>query len=114
MRIKITIELTVWEVDDGYQEMYIYNKGVTASQAQMGAVKPIAGLEFEHGSGKKNTSAVTYVFTAVISPDAITQNELWIVFDAFGEGDDDWKCKDIVFKLDATTDAESEMTYKKK
>lgn len=112
--IKITMELTVWEVDDGYQELYIYNSGVTASSAQKGTVKPIAGMEFEHDPGKKNSSQITYVFTAVISPDAIAMKELWIAFDANGEGDDDWKCKNLVFNIETTTDSTAKMKYAKK
>lgn len=99
----------VWEYDDGYQEIYVYNAGVSAADVQKGKVAPIASLEFEHVPGKKGGTAYRYIFTAVVSTSTITKNELWIAFDANGEGDDDWGCSELVFKIEATDEKETKM-----
>ncbi len=100
--IEIKIELQIKEVDDGYQEIYLYNAGVNAKTVQAGQGKPIAQIEIEHGVGIVNNNYSKYCLTAVISPDLITEDELWIAFDSWGDGDDTWYAKDISITLSST------------
>ncbi len=103
LRIEITLEMMIKEVDDGYQEIYIYNAGVDKYRVQKNLDKSIASCELEHGVGKKDTSYKKYRFSAVISPDSITADSLWIAFDAWGKNEDTWRAKDISITLKETT-----------
>lgn len=97
--IEITIELSIKEIDDGYQEIYLYNAGVNAKDVQKGRASMIASVIVEHGAGKLNSNYQKYRLKAVVPPDSITKKELWIAFDAYGKHDDDWKVKDISVAL---------------
>ena len=105
--IEITIELSIKEEDDGYQEIYLYNAGVNSKDVQKGKAPMIASITMEHDAGKCNKNYQRYVLKGVISPDSITKKELWIAFDAYGRNDDNWKAKDINISLRKT----NEKTY---
>lgn len=107
--IELKIELSVKEVDDGYQEVYVYNAGVNKNRVQKGMDKPIASIELEHGVGEKNTTYAKYCLSAVISPESFTNDELWIAFDAWGKNEDTWKAKDITVTLTKTAKAQITM-----
>lgn len=100
--LEIKIELSIKEVDDGYQEIYVYNAGVSAAQVQNGKAPIVAGTQIEHGVGKVNKNYEKYTLKAVISPYSITMNELWIAFDAWGNKEDTWYAKDITVSLNKT------------
>lgn len=102
-RVEIVIELSIKEKDDGYQEIYVYNAGVDKNNVQKGIDKPIASIELEHGVGKVNSSYEKYCLTAVISPDSIIGDKIWIAFDAWGKKEDTWYAKDITVTLSKTS-----------
>lgn len=102
--IALTIELSIREKYDGYQEIFVYNSNVDKNDVQIGAIVPIAKGEVEHGVGKTNRTYARYKLSAVISPDAITSNVLWIAFDAYGISEDTWYAKDINVRLTKTSD----------
>ena len=102
-RVEILIELSIKEKDDGYQEIYVYNAGVDKNLAQKGKGKPIASVEVEHGVGKVNKNYQKYRLTAVIAPESITGEKIWIAFDAWGKDEDTWYAKDISITLSKTS-----------
>lgn len=105
--LEIKIELSIKEIDDGYQEVYIYNAGVSPSQVQSGKAPIIACAQIEHGVNTTNKQYEKYILKGVISTDSITKNELWIAFDAWGNKEDTWYAKDIKISLNKT----KEKTY---
>ena len=102
--VMITMTFTMWEVDDGYQEIYFYNKGVTSSDIKDESntnnllnrgILLAYKSDIEHGPGKKLTAKTNYRAECVVRADKITGNEIWILFDANGNEDDTWCIQNI-------------------
>ncbi|MDE7256851.1 MAG: hypothetical protein K2N50_02705, partial [Clostridia bacterium] len=60
-------------------------------------------VEVEHGVGKVNKNYQKYRLTAVIAPESITGEKIWIAFDAWGKDEDTWYAKDISITLSKTS-----------
>lgn len=79
-KIKIVFSMDIWEVDDGYQEFYLYHED-----------KIIWKTEMEHGP-KKDTSVRNYTFTIILDIYEY-RNVDWLdlKFGAHGYGSDTWQ-----------------------
>ncbi len=88
IRAEIELQLTLHEIDDGYQSFRVSNSGG----------KHLYEKEFTHTSGKKDPSTATYTFKFSVGIDDLTDN-LTIDYDARGQGDDDWILEKTVMKI---------------
>ena len=77
--IVVIFQITMKEIDDGYQEIYLIN---TDETAKGNLVKPIT--KFEHGSGYKDTSFKRYEFYAEFTGTALCSTQFSICFSANG------------------------------
>lgn len=101
--VKIRIALDIKELNKGYQEIYIYNIGVKASDVQDEKAESLAGCEIEHGGTAFDANYKRYVFTAIIDPNLITSESLIIAFDAHGKDDhDDWEYTNLEYCIERT------------
>lgn len=111
--IKIVIELDIKESDDGYQEVYLYQQGVSAKNVQGGIEKALADWEVAHTSGKKDGNYARYRLTAVVNREDISSlEELWIAFDARGNDADTWNYKNVSISIEASTEGLSQRQEK--
>ncbi len=93
---EFTITLTYCEINDGYQQVYLYNSDpphtsstdITEAEARKKGM--VGGLEFEHTPGKVDTIIGTHTGDISISG-ALMNTEMYYRFDAEGKKDDDWK-----------------------
>lgn len=88
VKAEIALSLTLHEIDDGYQLFRVSNS----------SGKNLCEKEFEHGSGKKDTSTETYTFKFTADIDDLT-DILTIDYDARGSFDDDWVLEKTVMKV---------------
>lgn len=88
VKAEIALSLTLHEIDDGYQLFRVSNS----------SGKNLCEKEFEHGSGKKDTSTATYTFKFTADIDDLTDT-LTIDYDARGQWDDDWILEKTVMKI---------------
>ena len=80
-KIKISISLYLWEINDGYQDFYLYN-GDTVIWSETK----------EHGAGKKNSTAARYTFNIELDiADYSNADYLDLRFGAHGAFSDDWQ-----------------------
>ena len=120
--VDITVTLDVKEVDDGFQYCFLYADGNVGSNAYSSSLVGffdryilgqeatrddpsfLAGYQFEHGPGKKNTSWATYnlKFTVSIS-DLISlgNGNLYIRYGASGKFDDNWQNRNVKITFSA-------------
>lgn len=99
--IEVKIELTIWEKDDGYQQIFLYNPGVSPSLANE-SEQYIAGTEIEHNTGTADATPRKYIVKAVLNPEVFESDKLWIAFDSYGNDNDTWYFKDVTVTLSAT------------
>ncbi len=82
--ITVLINIDIWEKDDGYQKIYIYNKlnnGILLYET-----------EIEHGRNKTDTTPKTYSFEFTINlSDLTSDNGFYIMYSARGFASDDWQ-----------------------
>lgn len=89
--LAITFKINMWEVDDGYQDIYIYNEHDTAILWQ---------TTIEHGGNKKYTTPGVHCFQIYIPIDSIKEyNFLKIRYSAHGKNADTWKNDRIYYEL---------------
>lgn len=89
-KVKITISMTLWELDDGYQLYKIYNE----------AGNEIWYYEHEHGPGHKDTSHESFETTIYLNiEDVKAFNYLTLRFWARGSGADDWQFTDFTMSV---------------
>ena len=80
--VTITITFDAKEINDGYQDLWIYS--YTDQQ--------IRSFTVEHGSGKKDTSWWSHTVTFTVSIDNLqSDGSFWIRWGAHGDFGDDWK-----------------------
>lgn len=92
--IVVIFQITMKEIDDGYQEIYLIN---TDETAKGNLVKPIT--KFEHGSGYKDTSFKRYEFYAEFTGTALCSTQFSICFSANGLFSDDWLVGNVEVQL---------------
>ena len=84
--VKIKLEITVWEEDDGYQKFYLYNQNG----------EKLWFLELEHQPGKKSSEKHTYTFEFYVPLPSGWSSSDWTIYildmryNARGSGNDDW------------------------
>lgn len=92
--VTISLSIQIKEVDDGYQHFFLYN-GISENSTLL------ASKKFEHYPGAKNTSYASYIIRFDCIPLSLFNNdEITIRYGASGEGDDDWKNKNLSVTLD--------------
>ena len=90
------VSIVLSEKDDGYQEIYLYNKDSTnssdASLAKAREYGLLTGKMLEHGRGQKLTSSQSYNFVLTTTGDNIDSElkKLYIRYDAWGDDTDTW------------------------
>ena len=93
--ITVLINIDVWEKDDGYQKIYIYNKlnnGILLYET-----------EIEHGRNKTDTTPKTYSFEFTINlSDLTSDNGFYIMYSARGFASDDWLNSNLKVNIIAT------------
>ena len=67
-RVKLIIQFTAWEKDDGYQHLYVYNGNSESA-------KELYHTQFEHGSGHKDQNPADYEFVVEVN-----------IADVYGDG----------------------------
>lgn len=81
--VKIVVQFTAWEKDDGYQHVMLYDG--SGSGATL-----LAEQKFEHGGNKKDTTAKRYEFTFELDMSKLANKDLCIRYSASGFGADTW------------------------
>lgn len=97
----LIFHLDIWEVNDGYQEIYLYTLN-NGTYTQL--VTPITG--FEHGSGKKNTTQTEYEFYAEIPLSSIKNDRIYVYYSAHGWFEDNWKNTNFQYQICASTETQ--------
>lgn len=98
------VTINMHEVDDGYQEIYLYNKyDVTTSSTSKDISYArehglVYGTLLEHDRGNTNTSPKNYNFNWVISGNKIC-DDMYIRYDAYGNDNDTWYKNSITIAL---------------
>jgi hypothetical protein len=96
----IVFQLDIREVDDGFQEIFIYS-GIYNTSTQL-----VNGItEFEHGPGRKNTTYIRYEFYSEIIISQIVGNTFYIRYGAHGIFNDNWKNKFLEVQLAVSTES---------
>ncbi len=108
--LNVKVKLTVCEVDDGYQYVFLYKNEQCikpATSSLIGIVdKYILGededdpslvytYKFEHDPSMSNHTWETYEFETTVSLSSL-EKELYLRYGASGNGDDTWQNKDIL------------------
>ncbi len=93
--ITVFINIDIWEKNDGYQNIYIYNKlnnGILLYET-----------EIEHGRNKTDTTPKTYSFEFTINlSDLTSDNGFYIMYSARGFSNDDWLNSNLKVNIIAT------------
>jgi hypothetical protein len=98
----IIFQLDIREVDDGFQEIFIYSGSTTTS------IQLVTGITaFEHVPGSKNTTYMRYEFYAEIILSQIIGNTVYIRYGAHGAFNDNWKNKFLEVQLLLSTQTRS-------
>lgn len=84
--IVVIFQITMAEIDDGYQEIYITDPNSTYVNHMVTAI-----TAFEHGEGYKKDEYQRYEFYAELSYASFTSSMFEICFSAHGNGSDSWK-----------------------
>ena len=93
MYVKITLQITIREINDGYQHIFIYN-GVESNSTLLGS------KQIEHGSGVKDTTYKIYtVIFENISLSSFSTNDIVVRFGASGSSNDNWHNKNLSITL---------------
>ena len=88
-KITLTFTLDICEIDDGYQYIYFYNGNTSAS-------KLLYSIEIiEHGGSGTETEYSTYSFTFDVNIVDLSNNAIYVFYDASGLSTDDWSNKNI-------------------
>ena len=83
--IKIEISMNIWEVNDGYQHLYLYNENDIVWETTI-----------EHGPGYKETTPQKYTFEILLDVDDFaTVDWLDLKFGASGMFEDTWQFSDF-------------------
>ncbi|MBQ9714490.1 MAG: S8 family serine peptidase [Clostridia bacterium] len=108
--LTIEFKVSIKEVDDGYQEILIYN-GATSSYDVIWSVTDI-----DHDPSGTNTTAVYYIYTVNIELSELSEvDRIYFRYGANGNGDDDWITEeayfDVMFTVAQGDDLVKEFTW---
>ena len=88
-KVKITISMSLWELDDGYQQFFIYNGDSV-----------IWSYDHEHGPGYKETNKDTFEMTIYFNIEDLKEvDNLTLRFGARGSWSDDWQFTDFTMSV---------------
>ena len=87
----VEITVTVKEIDDGYQYIFLYDDTTPNTY--------LRGSRFEHGKGEKNKMPKEYTFYFEVSTYNIIDNNFVIRYGASGSGDDDWVISNVFVQI---------------
>ncbi len=83
--LALNYKLNMWEIQDGYQEIYLYSGSSESSELLW------AMTEIEHGGSKKDTTPSVFECNIFIPLDSIKDADfLYFRYSAHGFGNDDW------------------------
>lgn len=91
--IYLTVQLNIWEVNDGYQYIFIYSVDKNADGSETETL--LTSIEIEHGGSTKDTSSKRYNFHFEVLLSENMSNTLRIRYGAAGNFEDDWKNQEI-------------------
>ena len=87
--IKVTVSLTIWEDQDGYQDVYVYNGD-----------QELAMKTFEHGEGVTNTTPGPHTHDFTFELNSYKDiDQLTIRFGAHGAFGDTWNFSDLEVRV---------------
>ncbi len=98
------IKLGISEIDDGWQEVYLYNKDNEPSTSEMGIHELktekglIGGVKINHTPNRADANVKEYDVVWYVSGKDVKE-EMYICYDAHGNNDDDWYKKSIIVDL---------------
>ena len=94
--IRIEISLDIWEVDDGYQECFLFCGNTQVWEQTI-----------EHGPGKKNGTPKRYALNIPLFAiqDYASQDYFTLRFGARGKFEDDWKFNNLEVHVSLVNDA---------
>jgi len=95
--IYMTVELNIWEVNDGYQYVFIYDG--TGNNANL-----LGSIELEHGGTTKNTSSKRYAINFYVPITEDSTDIICVRYGAAGNYEDDWKNSELSLFVNACTD----------
>ena len=90
--VTVVITLDVAEVNDGYQQFYLYN-GVNTNAGLLGS------KTYEHASGSLNTNYATAVVSIQVALNTFLNNDIVIRYSASGNNADTWLNKNLTVTL---------------
>ena len=84
-RVKLIIQFTAWEKDDGFQHLYVYNGSSESA-------KELYHTQFEHGSGHKDQNPADYEFVVEVNMSDVygSGKAICIRYNASGNFSDTW------------------------
>jgi len=93
--ITLTFSIEIWEKDDGYQHIYIYD-GYGSSYTMF------YQKDIEHVAGSKSSTHITYTFSYTMNLDDFDDgNRLYILYGAHGNFADTWYNTNLTVRLTA-------------
>lgn len=113
-KIHFTLTLTLKEVDDGYQEMALFNTNATISNSETQhstdikeeVIEKGVGLldwvQFQHGEQKIDTSIWAHPAVTFEISGEHCRNYMYVRYDANGKGDDDWVKTNLKYEITVT------------
>ena len=92
-KVYLEFKIAIREVNDGYQEILIYDGTSTSSRLLCSCTN------IEHGPGNKDTSEKYYKFTVCLDiEDILNVNTLIVRYSAHGSGNDNWVTSEIYYE----------------
>ena len=91
--LTINLKVRLWEVHDGYQEIYIYGGSGSGNLLW-------SKTDIEHGGSKKNTTSAVYNYKITLSIESLKSIDyLYIRYSAHGSFEDDWRTDKMYCEL---------------
>lgn len=110
---EFSVSASISEIDDGYQEIFLYNNGKSFSCSGTEYSKAcehgmVASWQIEHGPGYLEKTRYNHNATWVISGDKL-KDEMYLRYGAWGHKSDRWKLYEINMNVTVTKKNTSEM-----
>ena len=110
---EFSVSASISEIDDGYQEIFLYNNGKSFSCSGTEYSKAcehgmVASWQIEHGPGYLEKTRYNHNATWVISGDKL-KDEMYLRYGAWGHKSDRWKLYEINMDVTVTKKNTSEM-----
>ncbi len=83
-KVSITLEFYAYEINDGYQYFWIYDRYASNGTS-------LYGQQFEHNHGDQDSTSRRYIFSNIeFDLDDIIDNTIYVRHGASGSGSDTW------------------------